>query len=242
MFKQSVKWLLWKSGLEVSRAALSESQQALTLRLAALSGTTFVIDVGANEGQFATGFLTYRPETKILSFEPSAEAHAKAVMYSSKYPNWDVYDRVAVGAHAGTVELNIAGNSVSSSLLPMGPIHAEAAPESRYVQKEMVRCAPLDDLVTARLVNDEKIYLKIDTQGYELRVLEGASRTLDHVVAIQTEVSFVELYKGQPLAQDVIRFLEAMNFSVFAFSNGLRHPISKKLLQADIYFIKVSPR
>jgi FkbM family methyltransferase len=175
---------------------------------------------------------------RVLSFEPSMAAHAKARARSSSYPNWEVCDRVAVGARADALELNVAANSVSSSLLPMEHLHIQAAPDANYVGTERVWCACLDDLVRTKVDKDDRIYLKVDTQGYELPVLEGAPRTLDQVVALQTEVSFAELYKGQALAAEVVNFLERRGFALFGFSNGIRHPVTCKLLQADTYFIK----
>jgi hypothetical protein len=71
-----------------------------------------------------------------------------------------------------------------------------------------------------------------------MNVLRGAQRTLERVVAIQCEVSFDELYVGQPLAAEVVDFVTARGFSVFAYANGLRDPRDQRLLQADIYFIR----
>lgn len=236
--KQFAKALAWKAGYDIGQARFSETAHALTLKLAALSKATVFLDIGANEGQFATGLLTYLPDARIISFEPSKQAHATAQQQSLRYANWTVAERVAVGASSGTVELNIAGNSVSSSVLPIARLHSDAAPGSQYTETESCRCEPLDNLVLKFIGSQDSLFMKIDTQGYEMHVLQGATLTLKRTVAIQTEVSFVELYKGQPMAKDIIDYLEYRNFSIVGFSNGLRHPITHKLLQADIYFIR----
>jgi FkbM family methyltransferase len=240
--KALIKSLSRACGYEIADARFSENAQSLTFRLIALSKATTILDVGANVGQFASGVLAGAPGAKIYSFEPGANAHAEALRRSRRFPNWAVRERVAVGADAGELTLNIAGNSVSSSLLDMASLHEHAAPTSKYQESERVQCRTLDSLLADEAAGDARYYLKIDTQGYEMNVLLGATRTLQSVVAIQCEVSFEELYIDQPLANEIIDFLAARKFFIFAYANGLRDPRSHKLLQADLYFIRSADR
>jgi len=225
-------------GIHVQRVRSSDDARSLTNRLIALTKPTTVIDVGANVGQFASGVLADVNGMRVISFEPEERAQAEALRRSRRYPNWIVGGRVAVAAEEGRLTLHVAGNSQSSSLLEMAELHEIAAPESKYLAVESVRCRTLDSLLAGEADRGYRYYLKIDTQGYEMNVLRGAQRTLERVVAIQSEVSFDELYVGQPLAAEVVDFVTARGFSVFAYANGLRDPRDQRLLQADIYFVR----
>ncbi len=239
MFKLSIKSIIRKIGLEITRSKHGESAHSLTLRLAELTKSTMFLDVGANEGQFASSVSADIGGARIVSFEPSESAYALLKTHASRRRNWVVAKRVALSDQPGEAILHVSGNSVSSSLLEMEAAHSDAAPQSRYIATETVPCATLDSIVYEDMaLHGEKFYLKIDTQGSELKVLLGASKTLNDVVAIQCEVSFVELYKGQPLANEVIRYLKERGFLLFGYANVFRDPKRHELLQADVFFLR----
>src|SRR5688572_23878121 len=83
--------------------------------------------------------------------------------------------RAAVGAAPGQTEINIAGNSASSSLLPMLKSHSDAAPQSAIVGRTPTDVIPLDSVFDLYYREGRRVFLKIDTQGYERPVLEGAT-------------------------------------------------------------------
>lgn len=227
-------------GADVTRLAVSNSERALTFKLLKLSGATSVIDVGANYGQFAQELLRLRPDTRILSFEPLSSAHAVLTRNAARAKNWAVAERMALGAQAATTRINIAGNSASSSLREMQDVHSSAAPTSRYVGHEEVEVKRLDDVYPGYGQAGERIYLKIDTQGYESEILTGSEKILPQVVAIQAEGSLVELYGGQVLALDLIPRVESLGFKLFALANGFSDPRTGELLQVDLYFIRTT--
>ena len=98
----------------------------------------FCLDVGANTGQFAQDLRASGYRGHIVSFEPLSDAHAALLVTASWDPLWDVADRCAVGAGDRWAEINIAGNSYSSSLLPMLDLHREAAPNRRIRERSPV--------------------------------------------------------------------------------------------------------
>jgi FkbM family methyltransferase len=87
----------------------------------------------------------------------------------------DAYPRCALGDHNGEVEINIAGNSEISSILPMLESHRSAAPESAYQGKEIVLIQTLDAVAGEYLKDARAHFLTIDTQGFEWQVLDGAT-------------------------------------------------------------------
>ena len=153
---------------------------------------------------------------------------------------WDAYPRCALGDHDGKVEINIAGNSESSSILPMLESHRSAAPESAYEGKEIVSIKTLDAVAGQYLKDARAPFLKIDTQGFEWQVLDGARETMPHIKGILVELSLVPLYEGQHLWREVIDRLEREGFTLWAFKDGFSDQISGRSLQVDGVFYRIS--
>jgi len=136
------------------------------------------------------------------------------------------------------VEINVAGNSASSSILDMMDSHKLAAPHSQYIDTEKVPLRRLDSLTEDYRDKYSNIFIKIDTQGYEHFVLEGAVKTLESVMGIQLELSLVPLYEGQLLYDDLVEKMELLGFNIWDISIGLIDPKSGRLLQVDIVFFR----
>jgi FkbM family methyltransferase len=197
-----------------------------------------VFDVGANDGQYATELRAHGYGGRIVSFEPQASAHARLANAASGNPGWTVAPRMALGDTEGEITIHVAGNSLSSSILDMLPEHVHAAPGSAYVGSEIVALKRLDGVAGEYLENARRVLLKIDTQGYEDRVLTGARGVLQSVIAIQTELSLVPLYSGQPLFDEMRSRIEAMGFVLFAVLPGYVHEQTGQTLQIDGFFIR----
>ena len=197
-----------------------------------------VLDVGANRGQFAAEIRRQGYAGKIVSFEPLSAAYTQLQQASMQDPMWEVGPRCALGDQAGEVEINIAGNSDSSSILPMLESHRSAAPESAYQGKEFVPIKTLDDVAGQYLKDARSVFLKIDTQGFEWHVLDGARETLPHIKGILVELSLVPLYEGQHLWRDVIARLEAAGFTLWAFKPVFSDLTQGRTLQVDGVFYR----
>jgi len=178
-------------------------------------GVTVLLDVGANVGQYAAEVRQRGYRNRIVSFEPQAAAFAKVALAAGHDPRWQCLN-LALGAAESSAEMNIAENSESSSLLPMERRHVTAYPESAYVGKESIRVTTLDSLRTELLLDSDVVWLKMDVQGYEMSVLDGASQTLPQVCAIEMELSVVSLYKGSALLCDSIAALEKRGYHLIA--------------------------
>ena len=200
---------------------------------------SLVFDVGGNEGQFANDALECSGQHRVVSFEPLSQAHALMEAAAKNNDQWLIAPRCAIGDEKGTSTINISGFSGASSLRSMNDTNLEAAPDTAYCGQESVDVLRLDDIGRTYIRPDDRIYLKIDTQGYEKNVLDGATGIMSQVVALQVEVAFVELYSGETLAFDIISEVLTQGFSIFAFCNGFREKSSGRLLQADVFFIRV---
>jgi FkbM family methyltransferase len=197
-----------------------------------------VLDVGANTGQFGGDLRAAGYTGRIISFEPLASAHAILRKHAQNDRNWSIADRTALGAQAGEVEMHVSGNSVSSSILGMLPSHAKAEPESDYVGTETVPVNRLDDITS--LTSTDRVLLKIDVQGYETQVLEGARSVLGSCRAVISEMSLVPLYEGQVLARHIWDLMEAQNFEPWSLEPCYRHPRTGRMLQFDGLFVRSS--
>lgn len=187
-----------------------------------------ILDVGANSGQYASAVRAVGFGGRIVSFEPIEMAFKKLEEQNAGDPLWDIY-AFGLGPRAGTATINVAGNNAeSSSLLAMAPRLLEEAPSAAYVAEETIRIETLDSLRGKVFRPNDRLWLKIDTQGYELSVLEGATETLKQVIGLEVELSLVSLYEEQPLLREALGRLEATGFQligveeVFCDCSGLR--------------------
>ena len=238
MVKDLARQILRKLGLAVHRYVPPTSPTEGLVASLRKFDIDLVLDVGANKGQFESDIRHWGYAGRIVSFEPLSQAHGELLPSSEGDSMWDAYPRCALGDHIGEVEINIAGNSQSSSILPMLESHRSAAPESAYQGKEVVPIKTLDGVAGQYLKGARATFLKIDTQGFEWQVLDGARETLPHVKGILVELSLVPLYEGQHLWQEVIGRLEAEGFTLWAFKPVFSDRASGQTLQVDGVFYR----
>jgi FkbM family methyltransferase len=224
-------------GLELHKTSLYSSQKLRHRKLFSLLDIDLLIDVGANAGQFATLVRNHGYQGAILSFEPSSAAHRELVKAAAADPLWTVADRMALGTAAGEVEINIAANSFSSSILPMLDTHLSAAPQSQYIQREQVPMHRLDDVLPDD-ADSSTIFLKLDVQGFEPQVLSGAAHTLSRTSAVQLEMSLLPLYEGELLLSQMCSTMSAKGFDLWDLEPSFRDPATGRLLQVDGIFTR----
>jgi FkbM family methyltransferase len=227
-------------GLEVRRINCASTPEAQLLASMRKFEIDLILDIGANTGQFASEIRQCGYAGRIVSFEPLSQAHGELVQSCASDPMWEAYPRCALGDHDGEVVINIAGNSESSSVLPMLESHRNAAPESAYQGKETVPIKTLDAVAGQYLKGARAAFLKIDTQGFEWHVLNGARESLPHIKGILVELSLVPLYEGQHLWRDVIDRLEAEGFTLWAFKPAFSDLNQGRTLQVDGIFYRTS--
>ena len=208
-------------------------------QLFAHHGVQTVLDVGANSGGYASGLRTGGYTGRIISFEPVGEPFNRLEASAQADPGWSAHRR-ALGPDRSQVTINVAGNdAASSSMLPMLDRHLEAAPTSRYVAAETVEQHRLDDLVPDLDVDPSSSFLKIDVQGYEPQVLEGAQRLLERCRGLQIETSLVPLYGGGFTLTSGLELASRLGLEVQGIEPGFSDPQSAQLLQADLLMFRV---
>jgi FkbM family methyltransferase len=241
--KPILKRAIRGTGFEVRRYRVETSEAARLITTLTHHGVNMVLDVGANAGQFGMQLREIGYGGRIVSFEPMRIPYETLRRAVAGDELWDVAPRAALGAEEGEIEINVAGNSESSSILPMLDAHQIAAPESRYISVEHVPLRRLDSIALQYLDERSISFLKVDTQGYEDQVIAGAGAVLRRVVGVQLELSLVPMYAGTRLMPEMVRSLEERGFDLWGMTPAFVDPRSGRLLQVDAtFFRRDSPR
>lgn len=191
-----------------------------------------VIDVGANRGQFALLARHLWPAARIASFEPLPGPAAICRSAMADDERFALFE-AAVSSEAGNSTINVTSEDDSSSLLPLGEEH-----QRLYGSRVTSTITVKTDRLSAFIAPDtcpQSCLLKIDTQGFELEVLKGSDELLPRILHIYAELSFIELYKRQPLASEVISYLHAKRYQLTGVFN-VAHDLTGRPVQADMLF------
>lgn len=237
----SMQHALRKIGLEVRWFRNAHVEEQIVHKVLKLTRPAIVLDVGANSGQFGDLVTAAGFKGTIISFEALPEPHRRLKAHAlASGADWRVATCAALGSEVGETDMYVSGNLASSSILPMLRRHLDAAPESAYMGTVRVPVTRLDDLVGQDIPRVGEIYMKIDTQGYELKVLGGAGGLLKRVNALQVELSTVPLYDGAPSFLEMLAYLESRHFRIFGIAPELTDPQTGQLLQANGFFVRES--
>ena len=234
--KHEIRRILWRTGFDISRVTPESHHHARIRQLLRAYEVQLVLDVGANVGQFARELraeVGYKRQ--IVSFEPMKAAFSILQERASRDEKWDAR-HFALGDMDGQSEINIAGNSFSSSLLSMLPAHLNSAPESAYVNKETIEVKRLDSVFDQVVGGARNIYLKIDTQGFEGRVLRGAEQALDRISTVQMEMALVPLYESEMLFPELVALMASKGYVMVALLPGFSDAGTGQMLQVDGIF------
>lgn len=187
-----------------------------------------IIDVGANQGQFAFMAHTVWPELPVYSFEPDPECFTRLSKCFEKFNISGQAFNLAMGATSGRMELQRYADNVNNSFLTR--VQDEAVCE-----KVTVSCTMLDEVGLALPAFSAGL-LKLDVQGFELFVLEGAKNFLKRCRYVLVEVAFSSAYAGGAHADEVMLALRNHGFECIQFLDVLRDDAGR-FLEADMLYI-----
>jgi FkbM family methyltransferase len=225
-----------RAGYDIVRFEPTAHPLARRKRLLEVYEIDTVLDIGANAGMFAReirGDLSYAG--RILSFEPLSEAFAALKQWAAGDPNWSIY-QYALGDRNEECKINISANSYSSSLLNAMPALLGSAPASKFIGNESIYVRTLDSVFNELCNGAKNVYMKIDTQGFESRVLRGAAESIPSIATIQLEMSLIPLYEGELLFQDMCALLTRAGYTLVGLEPGFSDEVSGQLLQVDGIF------
>lgn len=172
-----------------------------------------VLDVGAFTGTYGRMLRDLGYRGRIVSFEPASETFELLTREAGGDGAWDVR-RVAVGSAPGSMELRLTGSPGSNSLLAPNEYALGEMPRI-FKQRgtEVVEVITVDDVFEEATRGAKAVFLKVDTQGFDLEVIRGASTTLGRFAAVQVELAMQKTYEGQPGYLDVIATFDARGFA-----------------------------
>jgi FkbM family methyltransferase len=228
--------ILHRIGLDIVQYTASTHPLARRAQLLRHHRINIVLDVGANSGQYGLQLREMGYYDKIISFEPVSSVYEQLVVNAKNDSKWETI-KFALGNKDDTATINIANNTYSSSLLAMMPVHLASAPESQYVAKEKIEIRRLDSLFVNRFSTGDNLFLKIDTQGYDKAVLEGSIGLLEYIKLIQVEMSLVQLYRDEPLLDEILAYMAELGYKLVSVESGFTDEASGQLLQLDGIFL-----
>lgn len=233
--KKLIQKILRRNGFQISK--FPDEDSALRMKMIKHFNIDTLLDVGANIGQYASKMRKIGYQKKIISFEPLKSAFEGLKKAASRDPNW-LINNYALGNEDTTSTINIANNSYSSSILNMLPTHLSSAPESKYVAKQEIEIKKIDSIFPTFYTKAESVMIKIDTQGYEKNVIDGANESLHKIKIIQLEMSLVPLYENEMTYLEMIKYLDSKGYQLFGLENGFSDATTGQLRQVDGIFVQ----
>jgi FkbM family methyltransferase len=195
-----------------------------------------VLDVGANIGQTGSLLRDLRFRGRIISFEPLSHAFAELSQRAKRDSSWSCH-HCALGNADGEADIHVSDFSVYSSLLPITEFAVNTDAVARQSRVEHVKVRSLDSLWPELDLEGRRILLKVDTQGFERNVLEGAAASLKKIRAVQLEMSVHGLYKGQPTYIEMLHYMTSRGFVIAGLNPGWNHPKTGEMLEFDALFL-----
>jgi FkbM family methyltransferase len=200
--KKAAFWAI-RSGINVPSESLTRIEELVHLRsLLTQLDVDCVLDVGANRGQFASEVRGIGYSGPIISFEPIASEFNALKSRFAADPQWQGH-QIALGRDALDTVINVPNKTVNASLLT--PVSGEKC------RQEPMKVRRLDSIELPY----SRVFLKMDTQGYDLEVFAGAQGVLGRIVGLQSELSVVPLYDGMPRYLKALETYETAGFLLF---------------------------
>jgi FkbM family methyltransferase len=199
-------------------------------------GIELVLDVGANEGQYARELRGSGYEAKIISFEPVRGPYAVLERHAAGDPLWDCR-RLALSDADGEEPIHVCADSKFSSFLELRNTPGDGY-GSPVVDTETVPTLRLDAIAGELLVADLLVWMKLDVQGYERRVLRGAAATLARLDAVELELSVSPHYEGQSSYREALDVLEAEGFVLAGIDSGFTDASTGRMLELEAILVR----
>ncbi len=233
--KRSIRGVLRGMGLDIRRIPESAKNRYGWLRDFRIRT---ILDVGANTGQFAREINRFLPDAAICCFEPVRDQFAALARELRGVGRARVFN-LALGNINGTTRMNRNDFAPSSSLLETTELARHAYPFIKHSHVEDIAIRRLDDAIPELEIRLEpEVLLKLDVQGYEGEVIAGATQTVRACRVILAEVSFREIYKGQPLFDGFYDLMKGAGFAFAGLYETSCHNENGMPLYGDAVFLR----
>ncbi len=196
----------------------------------------YIIDVGANSGQFSKVVGYFYPQATIDAFEPLPNLYSKIEKTFENKKNIRTYN-VALGNENGTIMFNKNNYGHISSILEISNTNKHYPKQKNDLNQIVVEIKTLDSLNLIKNKTKGTALLKLDVQGYELEVLKGATETINNIDYIVIEANLEELYSNQPSFTKMNSYLNESEFELMGmldFNLGDKN----KYIEVDLLYKK----
>lgn len=183
-----------------------------------------IVDVGASDGIWTRQALLIFPRAQFLLFDALEHNRPALDALKREHPNCDFWIG-ALGPEPGTREFNATGDQ--SSFFP-----SESFPAKTKIHLEV---RTLDSFLDSKAMQPPDL-IKADIQGFELEMLKGAPRCLEHAELVLLEVSFHQVYANAPLAHDVVAWMRDRGFRLYDICTYGQRNSDRQLTQSDFLF------
>ncbi len=201
-------------------------------------GVTVVLDIGAHKGEYG-GYLRRAGWTgRIVSFEPQSAVRPALEEKAAADGNWQVAPAMAIGGADGEIALNISAETDMSSALPLAEGAMRFTPSSAMVGREAVPLRRLATVFGDHVRDDDTVFVKADTQGYESAVLDGAAPVMARIAGWQLELSIETIYAGETDWRAMLDRMEALGYAAHLFIPGYFSRHIARQLQIDGVFMR----
>lgn len=240
MLKQTLRTAARTVGLSVGKFPATDSLQGHLKSFFEKTGINCVIDVGAHLGEYGSEIREIGYKGRIVSFEPVRASHASLSARAAKDRDWRTQN-FALGAAEGSQEINIYQGTVFNSFLSPGSVGTERFGEQvQLASKETVRIKRLDQVFDECIagIAQPRVFLKMDTQGWDLKVLEGGRGVLDRLVGLQSELAVRETYDGMTGYTDALDQYAALGFEITGIFPVARETDGLRVMEFDCVLIR----
>lgn len=181
-----------------------------------------VIDIGAYQGDWTREFLEVFPKANVLMMEAQASKEVYLKKVSATFPNTKYH--IGLLSEKEGEEMVFYENETASSVIPV------------HKDNPIKKITTTVDTVIENIQFPLPDFLKLDVQGFELEVLKGATKALQHATFCLLEVTFLDI-DNTPVLFDVLKFMDERNFQAYDLFNYMRRPSDQALFQADLLLI-----
>lgn len=224
----AIRTLFAAAGLSVDRAKYGYAADRRTAIVNA--GIDLIIDVGANEGQYATALRREGYGGAIHSLEPLPDAFARLSALAAADGRWTA-TKVAAGATAGRAEFHVSEDSVCSSILQPTATLIDAIPTAQIAQTIFVETARLDEI---SLPTHNRPMLKLDVQGFEKSALDGAAGLIGQLSLLEIELGIEQGYENGYGLVGALPELKALGFRLISMNRGATNTKTGRLIDVDV--------
>lgn len=237
--KRFLRNLVRSAGFDLTGFSPKFHPAARKLHLLKMPGLEAFLDIGANQGQFGSWLRANGWTGQIHSFEPGSQAFSELKFKTDRDPKWQAH-RLAIGSKAGELELHVSKDSFSSSLKVPTETNTGTCPSVETDFSEVVAVKTLDEAVEEMLPGAKGFAVKIDVQGHEGEVLQGAEMALRRCRLLIVEMSLRELYHGQKLLHELLPEIYGQGFSLTVVESCHEDFSNMEILQVDAWFLKTA--